>query len=125
MSESAARRKESAALAAIRSLDVGKCSVDDCLSAVLEYEATFGREDSKHVETYRETLEAMPWKSCECDICKKDGVEVILFRGNNRNRRRGFHNTFVFYRMLQGILNGTMMPPGANSANAIQPELEF
>lgn len=125
VSESTARKKESTALAAIRSLDTGKCSVDDCLAAVLEYEATFGREDSKHVETYRETLEAMPWKSCDCDICNTDGVEVILFRGNNRNRRRGFHNTFVFYRMLQGILNGTMEPPGASAANELQPELQL
>ena len=26
--------------------------------------------------------------------------------GNNRNRRRGFHNTYVFYRLMQeGLLN--------------------
>ncbi len=125
VAESVARRKESAALAALRALDVGKCSVDDCLSAVLDYEATFGREDSKHVETYRETLEAMPWKSCGCDICNRDGVEVILFRGNNRNRRRGFHNTFIFYRMLQGILNGTMEPPGSSPTDTDQIELSL
>jgi hypothetical protein len=26
----------------------------------------------------------------------------MLFRGAERNRRRGFHNLFVFYNKLQG-----------------------
>ena len=30
----------------------------------------------------------------------------MIFRGNNRNRRRGFHNTYVFYRLLQQALAG-------------------
>src|SRR5437762_9062097 len=38
------------------------------------------------------------WKSCDCDICKRIGIHVILFRGAERNRRRGFHNIFVFYK---------------------------
>jgi cytoplasmic iron level regulating protein YaaA (DUF328/UPF0246 family) len=25
----------------------------------------------------------------------------VIFRGNNRNRRRGFHNTYVFYKVLK------------------------
>ena len=41
-----------------------------------------------------------------CEICQKWGVEVAVFRGNNRNRRRGFHNTYVFYKIFQKILNG-------------------
>jgi hypothetical protein len=31
---------------------------------------------------------------------------VAIFRGNNRNRRRGFHNTHVFYGLIGRILNG-------------------
>jgi hypothetical protein len=30
----------------------------------------------------------------------------MIFRGNNRNRRRGFHNTYVFYRLMQDSLLG-------------------
>jgi hypothetical protein len=30
----------------------------------------------------------------------------VIFRGNNRNRRRGFHNTYVFYRLMQRALAG-------------------
>ena len=44
--------------------------------------------------------------SCACDICRRDGIQVVIFRGNNRNRRRGFHNTYVFYRLLQQALAG-------------------
>jgi len=33
-------------------------------------------------------------------------VEVAIFRGNNRNRRRGFHNTRVFYDLIGRILAG-------------------
>ena len=36
----------------------------------------------------------------------KDGIDVVIFRGNNRNRRRGFHNTYVFYQLLQRALAG-------------------
>ena len=53
---------------------------------------------------YLRTLEERPWKNCQCPICKEIGIEVIIFRGNNRNRRRGFHNTYVFYSLLKKLL---------------------
>lgn len=53
---------------------------------------------------YMRTLKTKPWKNCECPICKEIGIEVIIFRGNNRNRRRGFHNTYVFYSLLKKLL---------------------
>jgi hypothetical protein len=42
------------------------------------------------------TLDNRPWELCKCDICKKNGIDVVIFRGANRNKRRGFHNTWVF-----------------------------
>ena len=42
-----------------------------------------------------------PWLRCPCDICRKLDYHVILFRGAERNRRRGFHNVWVFYRRLR------------------------
>lgn len=48
-----------------------------------------------------ETLADRPWKGCPCEICKAIGINVVIFRGAERNRRRGFHNLFVFYRRLQ------------------------
>jgi hypothetical protein len=49
----------------------------------------------------RETLMARPWNHADCAVCKDVGVETIIFRGNNRNRRRGFHNSFVFYQKFK------------------------
>ena len=60
----------------------------------------------------QKVLEDAPWRNCPCSICKKDGIEVIVFRGNNRNRRRGFHNTYVFYEIIQRVLNGEDVPKG-------------
>jgi hypothetical protein len=50
------------------------------------------------------TLSDRPWKQCPCSICADSGVEVALFRGANRNRRRGFHNLFVAQRRIQQAL---------------------
>lgn len=52
-------------------------------------------------ETYRRTLEAKPWKECSCEICRALGVHVLIFRGTNRNKRRGFHNTWTFCQRLK------------------------
>ena len=49
----------------------------------------------------REVLTEKPWKACACEVCRALGHHVILFRGAERNRRRGFHNVWVFYRRLQ------------------------
>jgi len=37
-------------------------------------------------------------------ICRQLGIHIVLFRGAERNRRRGFHNLFVVYRELQETL---------------------
>ena len=112
----------------LRSFDKGKETVDHVLDALAEYDHLITPDRPSELDEYRRTLEAKPWKDCACDICRRDGVEVVIFRGNNRNRRRGFHNVFVFYRMMQGILNGTMKPPtrvrGAHAYTA-QSELEL
>ena len=59
------------------------------------------QEDSKLLTYYQKTLKSKAWKQCSCPICKKIGVDVAIFRGNNRNRRRGFHNLFVFHKLLK------------------------
>jgi len=91
---------ESRALETVRSYDRGDATLDDTLKAIVDYDKAIGekRDFESH---YRRTLSEMPWKKCSCPICKSVGVEVIIFRGNNRNRRRGFHNTFSFYNRLR------------------------
>ena len=61
-------------------------------------------------ERVRRTLEERPWERCRCPICHEIGVEVAIFRGNNRNRRRGFHNVHVFYTLLGRALDGETIP---------------
>ena len=48
-------------------------------------------------------LSEKPWLKCSCEICSKVGVEVILFRGNNRNRRRGFHNIHIYSKLINKL----------------------
>ncbi|MGY5864852.1 MAG: tRNA-guanine transglycosylase DpdA [Candidatus Thorarchaeota archaeon] len=94
---------EQACMELLRQFDKKKADIDEVLEAILWYDSMMG-DTRNHADTYRKTLTDKPWKSCPCDICKKVGIEVIIFRGNNRNRRRGFHNTRVFYDELQGVL---------------------
>lgn len=104
--EQDARKLEQDALRALHELDNGVLSEEACLEALLAYDRLFRDSKKVHIEGYRRTLADKPWKSCPCAICRQDGVQVVVFRGNNRNRRRGFHNTFVFYRLMQCILSG-------------------
>lgn len=100
------KRMEQDALRALREYGKYRCSLESCLNALLEYDR-FVTEDRVDMRAYyQRTLEERPWEKCGCDICRAAGVEVIIFRGNNRNRRRGFHNTYVFYRSFSGTLNG-------------------
>jgi hypothetical protein len=48
----------------------------------------------------KKVLNDKPWEKCNCVICKKHGIQVLVFRGNNRNRRRGFHNIYQIYNNL-------------------------
>ena len=97
------REMEANALNALREYDKGRMSIDDTLNAVLTYDKHIGDDRDVHQTLYRELLEDMPWKKCDCVICQSIGIETIIFRGNNRNRRRGFHNTYVFYKKLKQI----------------------
>jgi hypothetical protein len=91
------RSLEERCLRLVRGYDQGRVRLEDVLESVLTYDALIDGNRKGHDELIRKTLEAMPWKTCGCEICREAGVEVIIFRGNNRNRRRGFHNTRVFY----------------------------
>ncbi|MFW9909099.1 MAG: tRNA-guanine transglycosylase DpdA [Candidatus Thorarchaeota archaeon] len=90
----------------IRSYDKGEADIDEVLEALIWYDSLMG-DSRNHADLYRKTLSERPWKQCKCRICTEWGVEVIVFRGNNRNRRRGFHNTRIFYDELQEKLGGT------------------
>jgi hypothetical protein len=110
VSQDKAIRLEQASMQALRRYDAGEVDsgyVIDCLDA---YEQMFdGRKD--YGEAYREILEDAPWKTCPCGICASAGINVIIFRGSERNKRRGFHNIYAFRQRInreleQGVPHG-------------------
>ncbi|MBU1240854.1 queuine/other tRNA-ribosyltransferase [Myxococcota bacterium] len=100
---SLARRLESASLEKIRGYDRGAVSLGELMDVLGEYETFYNPGKKSRLAHYEKTLREMPWKKCSCKICVESGVEVAIFRGNNRNRRRGFHNTFVLYEQFRGM----------------------
>jgi len=97
------QQKEKEALAALRGFAKGRISEDDCLDAVLNYDKLLNRGDlsGKYLRAqYRNTLHDQPWKKCKCAVCRDIGIDVVIFRGCNRNKRRGAHNTCRLYAQL-------------------------
>lgn len=108
-------RREAKALQAVRDFDKNKVSKDDALDHLTDYLRflTLGSNDSEEKRSkdlsrqraqMERTLEARPWQDCGCSICRDIGVEVIIFRASNRNKRRGFHNLGVYHKHVQRIL---------------------
>jgi hypothetical protein len=113
ISQNEARRLEKAALGAMDDFARDRRQLEPTLDVLLEYERLYDPK-ANHEAEYRETLGARPWEHCQCDICRKIGHHVILFRGAERNRRRGFHNVWTFYRRLQRVL------PAPSATNSTQ-----
>lgn len=107
-----AQRHERACLQGLRMYARGDVELDELLDELRAYGAVYGDLRDRTVP-YKRTLEAKPWEACPCSICREVGVEVILFRGSERNKRRGFHNLWVFNQKLQREL-----APGPESSSA-------
>lgn len=98
------KKLEQQALRAVREYDKGRLDLETTLEVLLEIDKIEEYNYELHKILYRKVLEDQPWKKCPCEICRNLGVEVIIFRGNDRNRRRGFHNTYVFYKRFRELL---------------------
>lgn len=107
--------REERALRTLRAFDQGKGTLDETLEAVMDYHQFLVRGESEdrvaqdkalrktHDRVIR-TLRDAPWKQCHCAICRAVGVEVIIFRSSNRNKRRGFHNLGVYHKHVHRTL---------------------
>jgi hypothetical protein len=100
VSQDRARQLEKLCLELMRRYAADDCPIEEVLDALVAYETLCGSK-RPHREIYLEALTDRPWTKCSCDICRKLGYHVILFRGAERNRRRGLHNVWVFYRRLR------------------------
>lgn len=108
-------KNEQRALTALRGFDKGKGSMQATIDAVIDYYRYLvvgSSDDAKTIEKalakarkrVEHTLSEQPWKRCHCAICRSVGVEVIIFRSSNRNKRRGFHNLGVYHQHLKNTL---------------------
>ena len=107
---------ERRALKAVRDYAAKNTDLDCVLEAVLEYsvplisnsqtsDEQLQKKIAQKKEAYSKTLRDRPWEKCSCNICRDAGVETIIFRASNRNKRRGMHNLAVFYSYLQTLNN--------------------
>jgi hypothetical protein len=80
--------------------DVGP--LNSAIESLREYEHLWhGKKDDS--AAYKTTLQDRPWEKCCCAVCRNLGVHVVIFRGAERNRRRGFHNLFVLRQKLNSL----------------------
>lgn len=109
-----AKRMEEAALTGVRDYAKGAASMSDALDAVMAYWGALNWDDeaspsrqadalARQRKTYEQTLAARPWETCDCRVCREGGVEVLIFRSSNRNKRRGIHNLHVFHTHLNAF----------------------
>jgi hypothetical protein len=107
-------RMESLSLDALRAFDRGEADLEETLHHVLVYSAPLVEERpyedcvgsialANLEQRYRVTLNDRPWKQCGCAICRDASVEVIIFRGSNRNKRRGIHNLSVYHDHIERL----------------------
>jgi hypothetical protein len=77
--------------------------LNETLDAVIGYDECLTRtSDARSMRArYIRTLEARPWEDCDCPFCKRLGIHILIFRGSNRNKRRGAHNTLMLYGSLE------------------------
>ncbi len=95
-------KMENKALNALFKYEKNKKNVDKVLESIMDYDELLLRntnDGDNLYSKYKRTLLEAPWERCKCPICKSIGINVIIFRGTNRNKRRGFHNLWAFRNM--------------------------
>ena len=97
---SVAERLEKKAINGLRDYDLKKCSAESAVESILEYQHYLKRKGGS-AEAYLRTLKSRLWETQCSPILKQIGVDTVILRGLNRDKRRGFHNLFVFHQKLK------------------------
>ncbi|MFF0201961.1 tRNA-guanine transglycosylase DpdA [Streptomyces sp. NPDC005017] len=98
---------ERSCLRALREFDQEETALEEVMSALAAYEAlVLGSKKKSYLEYYERTLSDAPWRTCPCALCKKHGIEIAIFRGSERNKRRGFHNLTVLEAKMRQLTFG-------------------
>ena len=99
----AVRQEEQYVLRLLSQYDRDEVQLPAVLEAVLSYDSHLARtsETQSMRSRYRRTLQERPWRKCHCTFCNEIGIHILIFRGANRNRRRGAHNTLMLYEQIR------------------------
>jgi len=92
------RREEEKVFRKLRDYHEGKTTADEFLEELSHYDPK--RLPSRRKDA-KKTLEVKPWEKCDCPICDETWIHVCIFRGCERNMRRGFHNVYQFHKFLR------------------------
>ncbi|MCC9739404.1 tRNA-guanine transglycosylase DpdA [Streptomyces sp. MNU89] len=107
VSQAQAITAERACLRALRGFDRGEDSLEEVLGALAAYESlVLDPKKKSYLAYYERTLSDAPWRTCPCALCKKHGIEIAIFRGTERNKRRGFHNLTVLEAKMRSLTFG-------------------
>jgi len=80
----------------LRDFSDGKASAEELVKELKHYNPKNFDSDN-----LLKTLKEKPWEKCDCPICKETGIHTCIFRGCERNMRRGFHNVYQFHKTLR------------------------
>jgi hypothetical protein len=99
-------RLEALALNSLRAFDRGAADLEETLHNVLVYSAPLVEE--KPYEDCKDSIALARLaqhyrKQCPCKICQDAAIDVIIFRGSNRNKRRGIHNLAVYHDHIERL----------------------
>jgi hypothetical protein len=111
LNQEEAKRLEDTALKRIRAYATGNASLKQSLDAVMNYWVALNWDEeispsrradaaARQRKVYHQTLADRPWENCDCRVCRESGIEALIFRTSNRNKRRGIHNLHVFHTHL-------------------------
>ena len=96
-------KREILCLKALQDFDGSSTSRGELLERIDDYGPLLQRkgEENHFSEKHQELLDDRPWERCPCPVCQEAGINVVVFRGTSRNKRRGFHNTWAFFREVR------------------------
>lgn len=100
---------EDKCLKAIEKCDSNPSAAKQVIKSIDKYGPLLERkgEDNHFSKKHALLLKDRPWEKCSCPFCRSAGMHVVIFRGASRNKRRGLHNTWIFYHK---VLHGTGIP---------------
>ncbi|MGG6380639.1 tRNA-guanine transglycosylase DpdA [Paenarthrobacter sp. NEAU-H11] len=107
VSQKDAIAQERVCLRVLREFDGSAGAIERAIAELDAYE-TICQVNRSHQAEYERTLTAAPWNACECSLCKTLGIEIAIFRGTERNKRRGFHNMSVLANKMKKLKSNVL-----------------